>query len=591
MTVHVWAPCAEAVLLHRERGPLIETDPLSRAPGGWWTGGTVAHGDDYGFIVDGEGPYPDPRSAAQPHGVHGLSRAWDASEFAWSDSEWHGVDGRGTVHYELHVGTFTAEGTLDSAATELPRLAAAGVGLVELMPVAPFPGDRGWGYDGVGMYAVHGTYGGPDALQRFVDAAHRNGIGVCLDVVFNHQGPDGNYLGVYGPYFTAAHQTPWGHGANLDGKHSGPVRDHIIGAALRWFEDFHIDALRLDAVHALVDNSPRHLLAELADAVASLEERVGRPLSLIAESDLNDPAFVTPTAEDGLGQTLQWADDVHHALHAYLTGERHGYYVDFGSVEVLDHVFRNAFWHDGRWSPFRGKNWGAPVPAGLDRRRFVVYASNHDQVGNRPYGDRPAATLSPGAQATSMALVLLGPFTPMLFMGEEYGETAPFLYFTDHEPVLGAAVTSGRVAEFSSHGLHGAGGSAFEIPDPQDPATRDRSVLVNARNPNEPFASMRAWMGTCMALRHRTLATGAWDTHPVAVTEPAERVLVLHGPVSVHANLSAAPVQFPMEPGRTLVGAFGEAVAGDGILTIAPDAVALTATENESPAAGAHKEF
>ncbi|WP_348523730.1 alpha-amylase family glycosyl hydrolase [Demequina litorisediminis] len=334
----------------------------------------------------------------------------------------------------------------------MPSLRSIGVDVVELMPVAPFPGRHGWGYDGVSLYAVHEAYGGPEALQRFVDAAHRAGLAVCLDVVYNHLGPDGNYLSKFGPYFTDAHHTPWGWAVNLDQPSADGMRRYICDNALRWFEDFHIDCLRLDAVHELRDDSERHVLAQASDETAELSNRIGRPLSLVAESDLNDARMVTPTAEGGLGMTAQWNDDVHHALHAYLTGERHGYYVDFGSLETLDKVYREVFWHNGTHSPFRGKAWGAPVPPETDRRRFVVCASNHDQVGNRAIGDRPASSLSPGAQATSLAAILLSPFTPMLFMGEEYGETRPFMFFTDHDEPLGSAVSEGRMSEFGGHG-------------------------------------------------------------------------------------------------------------------------------------------
>jgi maltooligosyltrehalose trehalohydrolase len=549
--------------------------PLKQGADGWWSGRDLVDGDLYGFVLDGKGPFPDPRSAYQPGSVHGLSQAVDTDAFKWTDTNWQGVDARGAVIYELHVGAFTAEGTLDAAAAELPRLAAAGIQIVELMPLAPFPGRRGWGYDGVGLYAVHEAYGGPAALQRFVDKAHALGLGVCLDVVHNHLGPDGNYLGQFGPYFTDAHHTPWGSAINLDQEGSKHVRAFLIDSAVRWFTDFHVDALRLDAVHELKDDSPRHFLAELAYTVGHVERRLGRPLSLIAESDLNNEAMVTPTDERGLGMDLQWADDVHHALHAYLTGERHGYYAEFGSIEVLDHVYRHVFWHDGRASQFRGKPWGAPVRATTDRRAFVVFASNHDQVGNRALGDRPSASLTPGAQATAIAMVLLSPFTPMLFMGEEYGETTPFQFFTDHEPGLGAAVTKGRLDEFAHHGWEALYGRQITVPDPQSPASLEASRLANVDSDEPRFAQAREWMTTCIAAREHTLSADAWARHPVAVTESPERAVTLHGPVRVHANLTDAPVEFQLDAQCTLVGAFGGVEKHSDVLVMWPDSVAL----------------
>ena len=399
----VWAPDAGAVEL-----VLPATDrrvPLERGEDGWWAPpagqAELAHGDDYAFAVDGSDPRPDPRSAWQPAGVHGPSRAFDTGVHTWSDAGWRGRDVRDAVVYELHLGTFTPGGTLDSAVARLDHLVDLGVGMVELMPVAAFDGEHGWGYDGVDLYAVHEAYGGPAALQRFVDEAHARGLAVCLDVVYNHLGPSGNYLDTFGPYFTEAHETPWGRAVNLDGPGAPGVRRWICDNTLRWLRDFHLDALRLDAVHALVDDSSPHLLAQLADEVAELSAEVGRPLSLIAESDLNDAAMVTPTADGGLGMAAQWADDVHHAVHTFLTGERQGYYADFGSPEVLAKVLTRVFLHDGEYSAFRGEVWGAPVPAGTDARRFVVFDQDHDQVGNRALGDRPSARLDEGGDPWS----------------------------------------------------------------------------------------------------------------------------------------------------------------------------------------------
>jgi len=588
--LRVWAPYASVISCRiRERAGLADVPAtsvaLDQAADGWWTGPVLAPGTDYGFEIEGAEPVPDPRSAWQPYGVHGMSRVFDAQAFSWHDESWSGRDARGAVTYELHIGTFTPAGTLDAiVGRQLRDLAARGIEMIELMPVAAFPGNRGWGYDGVALYAVHEAYGGPAALQRFVDAAHSEGIAVCLDVVYNHLGPDGNYLAQFGPYFTDAHETPWGWAVNLDQDGSEGARAFMVDNALRWFEDFHIDALRLDAVHALVDDSPTHILAELSQRTAELAERLGRPLSLVAESDLNQPATVIPLGETtadgqpGLGMTGQWADDVHHALHTYLTGERHGYYADFGSIETLDKAYRKVFVHDGGMSSFRGEPWGAPVPDSIDRRRFVVCASNHDQVGNRALGDRPSATLSPGAQAASLALILLSPFTPMLFMGEEYGETRPFMFFTDHAEPLGSAVSQGRMSEFGGHGWDELYGRHVEVPDPQDKQTFLRSKLGPGLGAGGSASrAIEAWMADIMAARPLSMGDDAWSLHPVSMSEQAARQLTMTGPVTVHANLSLEPMTVAGSP---LV-AFGHIDTHDDSFTLQPDAVALVATKEK----------
>ncbi len=543
----VWAPAARYVDLvmpstDPSRLPRGKTRvmPLERAEGGWWVSGplVLAHGTDYWFSVDGGDPRPDPRSPWQPVGVHGPSRTFDPDRFVWTDDDWAGRDVRGAVVYELHVGTFTAEGTLAAAVERLDHLADLGVQVVELMPVAAFPGVHGWGYDGVALYAVHEPYGGPEALQQFVDAAHARGIAVCLDVVYNHLGPSGNYLGEFGPYFTERHHTPWGAAINLDDRDSGPVRDFVIDNALRWLRDFHVDALRLDAVHALVDDSPRHVLADLSDAVAALAQEVGRPLSLVAESDLNDPHMVTPTAGGGLGMTAQWADDVHHAVHAFLTGERHGYYVDFGSPEVLAKALTSVFVHDGWWSTFREQHWGRPVPTEVDGHRFVVFASDHDQVGNRALGDRPSARLDDGGLAMAAALVLCSPFTPMLFMGEEWGARTPWQFFTDHaEPELAEAIRKGRTEEFGGHGWADLYGGHVSVPDPQSPATVAASRLDWAEPTRPAGARLLSWYRELIALRRRVPDLASGDRAATAVDHGDGWFVLARGSARVVLNL------------------------------------------------------
>ena len=541
--VPVWAPAAQTVELHLPgQDRLVDMIP---APGGWWTAPLdLEPGTDYAFRVDGSPNRPDPRSALQPDGVHGPSRTVDPDAWQWTDQNWAGKDLRGSVIYELHVGTFTPEGTLDAAITRLGHLADLGVDIVELMPLAAFPGKAGWGYDGVGLWAVHEAYGGPDALARFVDAAHNAGIGVCLDVVYNHLGPSGNYLSVFGPYFTPAHHTPWGEAVNYDHDGSQQVRAFVIDSALRWIRDFHIDALRLDAIHEIKDDAAaaatpqRHVLAELSDAVAALSIELGRPLSLVAEADLNDVGVITPTSEEppakvpSLGMTAQWADDVHHALHVRLTGEDQGYYGDFAEVGAWAKAYGRAFLHNGTWSTFRERNWGAPVPEDTDPRRFVVFGSDHDQVGNRAVGDRPSVILDDAALAATAALVLLSPYTPMLFMGEEWGTRTPFQFFTDHEDDdLARSVSEGRVREFA-----GFGWDADEIPDPQAAATVEASRLRWSELDEAEHARVLAWYQALTTLR-RNLDWSQRTAWP-QVDEIDDVLMVTYDDIVMAANLS-----------------------------------------------------
>lgn len=494
----VWAPQPAQVELLTDG----IRQPMQRR-GQWWTWPPgLSHGQDYAFVLDGEGPFPDPRSPQQPYGVHGASRWFDTDEYRFDDTHWQGRDVRAAVVYELHVGTFTTEGTLRAAARYLPTLVELGVTMVELMPLAAFEGERGWGYDGVDLYAVHETYGGPRALQEFVDCAHGLGLAVCLDVVYNHLGPSGNYLSRFGPYFTPEHHTPWGEAVNLDGPNSAPVRRFIIDNALRWFTGFHLDGLRLDAVHTLVDTSGQHLLAQLAGETEQLSGRLGRPLSLIAESDRNDPATVAPVAAGGMGMTAQWNDDVHHAIHAYVTGERHGYYVDFGDAATLAKAMTQVFVHDGSYSTFRGRHWGAPVAPEVDGRRFVVATLTHDQVGNRGLGDRPAHSLTQDRLAVAAALLLCSPYTPMLFMGQEWAASTPWHYFTDHrDPDLAEAVRAGRRREFAEHGWQDVYPSGTQPPDPQDRQTMTDSVLRHDEADGGRHRRIREFYRTLLRLR------------------------------------------------------------------------------------------
>ncbi|MBA2463847.1 MAG: malto-oligosyltrehalose trehalohydrolase, partial [Nocardioidaceae bacterium] len=429
----VWAPSSERVelLLGDERHGMVGHGEA------WAVDVDAPDGTPYAFSLDGGPPRPDPRGLRLPEGPHGWSALYDPTGFGWSDQAWQGIPLEGTVLYEVHVGTFSPEGTLDSATARLGHLVDLGVDVLELLPLAPFPGRHGWGYDGVAIWAVHEGYGGPEALQRFVDAAHAAGLGVCLDLVYNHLGPDGNYLAEFGPYLTDKHSTPWGSAVNLDAAGSDHVRSWVLDNVALWFRDFHVDGLRLDAVHELHDSRAVHLLEEMSALTDRISEEAGRPLWLVAESDRNDPRTVTPRGEGaavgGTGVHGQWADDVHHGLHAALTGESHGYYADFASPEALGKVMRTPFFHDGAWSSFRGRAHGRTVdPATVAGWRFVASLQTHDQVGNRAAGDRLSHLVDTDLLACGATMLLTSPWTPMLFMGEEWGASTPWQFFTDH---------------------------------------------------------------------------------------------------------------------------------------------------------------
>ncbi|WEH43582.1 malto-oligosyltrehalose trehalohydrolase [Streptomyces sp. AM 2-1-1] len=549
MRFEVWAPGAESVGLQLSGTRLPMGRDGSRA--GWWTAeADAAGGDRYGFSVDGGPPLPDPRTRRQPDGPDGLSAVVDQDAYVWR-SEWRGLGLPGGVLYELHVGTYTGEGTFDAAAGRLGHLAELGVTHVSLMPVCPFPGTHGWGYEGVSLWAVHEPYGGPEGLKRFVDTAHGLGLAVLLDVVHNHLGPSGNYLPVFGPYFTETHHTPWGAAVNLDAPGSDEVRAYLLGSALAWLRDYRLDGLRLDAVHALADTRALTYLEELAAGVDALAAEVGRPLTLIAESDLCDPRTTTPRASGGLGLHAQWNDDFHHALHTALTGEAQGYYADFAvaPLAALAKTVTRAFFHDGTYSTFRGRTHGRRVDVHrTPAHRFVGYAQTHDQIGNRALGDRLAASLSPGLLACAAVLVLTGPFTPMLFMGEEWGARTPWQFFTDHtDPELAEAVRNGRRREFGAHGW-----AEEDIPDPQDPATRDRSCLDWTEPERAPHDRLRAWYRELIALRRAVpdLYDPDLASVKVAFDEEARWLALRRGDVRIAVNLAGRPVAVPWGGGH-----------------------------------------
>ncbi|HZZ49430.1 MAG TPA: malto-oligosyltrehalose trehalohydrolase [Pseudonocardia sp.] len=545
----VWAPERDRVRVQIGDGETPHE--LTRAEDGWWRVDILGAGPgtDYAYLIgDDPTPLPDPRSRHQPQGVHGPSRLFNAEAFAWTDHAWTGRALPGSVLYELHIGTFTPGGTFDSAIERLDYLVELGIDLVEVLPVNAVDGPRNWGYDGVLWYAVTENYGGPVAFQRFVDACHHRGLGVVLDVVHNHLGPSGAYLDRFGPYFAGSNI--WGPSLNLDGPESDEVRRYVIDNALMWLRDFHVDALRLDAVHALRDSRAVHLLEELAVEVQALSAHVRRPLTLIAESDLNDPRLITAREGGGYGLDAQWDDDVHHQLHATLTGERQGYYVDFGTPAGLASTLGGAYFHTDTTSEFRHRRHGRPVDTTLlPGHRFLAYLQNHDQIGNRAAGDRLSATLSPGLLSCGAALLLCSPYTPMLFMGEEWGASTPwqfFSYFPDDQ--LREKVRIGRTQEFAEHGW-----GATEVPDPNAESTFTDSKLAWSEREEEPHAGLLRTYRELLALRrarpelsdpwlHRFEVSINGVSGPDLERETATKTVVLHrGRLRVVVNLSGTP--------------------------------------------------
>ena len=571
MTIEVWAPRAPRVRLRRPG----ETDiDLTRAEAGWWrVDVALAPGAEYGFVLgdSADAPArPDPRSRRQPRGVHDLSAWDDAASFPWTDASWPGRPLEGGLVYELHIGTFTPEGTLDAAAAKLAYLADLGVTHVELLPVNGFNGTRNWGYDGVLWYTVQEDYGGPEAYRRFVDAAHAAGLAVIQDVVYNHLGPSGKYLPEFGPYLREGHANTWGDSVNLDER---AVRDYITGNALMWLRDNHVDGLRLDAVHALHESGdqPQHILAELSTAVDALSAELGRPLTLIAESDLNDPIMITARDAGGYGIHAQWVDDWHHAAHVALTGETSGYYADFADPAALPKTWGGGFFHDGTYSSFRGENWGMPVPEAVPSWRFVEFAQDHDQIGNRAAGDRLSQSLSYDRLAVAAVLTMTAPGTPMLFMGEEWGASTPWQFFTSHpEPELAEAVRSGRKAEFAAMGW-----DESVVPDPNDPATFQRSTLDWAEAAEGDHARLLALYRSLARLRRERveLTDSHRAGHGAEAVGPG-RWLLHRGAATVWINLSDEPWRIDIASGDT-VWLATEEVAVPGGLVLPPDAAAV----------------
>ncbi len=546
-TFEVWAPGRERVELVLYPSQRI---PMERAERGWWRAEApnAEAGARYLFSLDGGPGRPDPRSARQPEGTDRPSALVDQGAFSWSDHGWAGFNLSTAVLYEMHVGTFSAAGTFDGAIDHLDHLVDLGVTAVEVMPVAEGSGARGWGYDGTDLWAPHQAYGGPEALKRLVDACHRRGLGVVLDVVYNHLGPAGNYLNEFGPYFTDRYKTPWGSAVNLDGEGSYGTRDFIISNALMWFSDYHVDGLRLDAVHAIFDESALHILEELSAAVERRALSLGRDLWLIAESDRNDPRICRPRNQHGYGINACWDDDFHHALFTVLTGERESYYMDFGRISQLAKAFQDGYVFDGQFSEFRQRRHGRPA-RDLPGASFVCCLQNHDQVGNRAFGERISALVGPDLLKVGAALVLLSPFVPMLFQGEEWGASTPFLYFTDHQdPELGRAVREGRRREYPVP-------DGAEVPDPQDPDTFYRSKLDWSELEREPHRDLLDWYRQLMAFRRDEPDLGTGDRKQVmtAFDESARWLVVRRDRFSIVANFSAQPQPVPLDCAGSVV--------------------------------------
>ena len=542
ISFRVWAPSANQVQL-KINGDLYRMTP---ADSGWWRAEVALAkiSIDYGFVVDGGEPLPDPRSPWQPSGIHGLSRTLDHGAFTWTDQGWQAKPLSSAIVYELHVGTFTPQGTFIAAIDKLDHLVDLGITHIELMPAAEFSGTRGWGYDGVDLYAPHHAYGEPDDLKRLVDASHARGLAVILDVVYNHLGPAGNYLARFGPYFTQRYATPWGQAINFDGPQSDEVRRFFCDNALMWLRDYHFDGLRIDAVHAILDASAMHFLEQLAGEVAELQAQTDRQLALIAESDLNDPRIIRSREIGGYGIHAQWSDDFHHALHCVLTGERAGYYRDFGSLADLAKALQRVFVYDGRYSAFRRRRHGRP-PSGLSGHSFLAYLQTHDQIGNRAKGERSSHLMNVGRLKIAAALVLTAPFIPMLFQGEEWGATSPFLYFTDHKDrELGRNVTQGRRREFAAFGWN-----PEDIPDPQAVETFECSKLNWSESDTEPHSGLLAWHRRLIQLRREipALSDGCVEEVRVSFDETAKWLVVNRGPVVIACNLNQVTQRVPAD--------------------------------------------
>jgi len=575
----VWAPKAKKMgvrigdVTHPMQGP----DKTSR-----WkaTVEDAGHATEYGFVLDDDPQvYPDPRSLWQPNGVHKPSAIYDHKLFHWDDFNWQGPPLGGAIIYEMHIGTFTPEGAFDAAIGKLAFLADLGITHVEVMPVAEFAGGRGWGYDGVDLFAVNHCYGGPDGFKRFVNSCHVHGIGVILDVVYNHFGPVGNYTGKFGPYVTNRHHTPWGDAINFEDSGSDEVRQFFLDNALMWMRDYHVDGLRLDAIHEIIDRSAVHFLEQLSACVENLSSMLGRRLFLIAESDLNNPLIVTPIEAKGFGMDAQWSDDFHHSLFTLLHVEDggKGYYDDFGEFECLAKSLKGMFVYDGIYSIYRNRRHGRPVD-GLSAHRFIGFIQNHDQVGNRATGDRLQHIVGVARTKVALGIVLMAPFVPMLFQGEEFAASTPFLYFADHEDEeMARLVSEGRKKEFAAFGWDEA-----QIPNPEDLDTFQRSRLKWEEIGEGVHAEILDWTRKLIHLRRSSMSLNDGDRGHIKVqfSEEQRWLRLDRDDVSVCVNLGEFPVEFKAADGYRLeLASDAGAALADGRLTVPRDALAILSAE------------
>jgi maltooligosyltrehalose trehalohydrolase len=579
----VWAPYAKSLAVQVGGNDY----PMTKMARDVWRADVeqAGPGTDYGFVIDGDGPaIPDPRSLWQPDGVNGLSRLVDHDAFEWHDHGFIAPPLPSAVIYELHIGTFTPEGTLDAAIGKMDYLRDLGITHIEVLPLAASPGNRGWGYDGVALFAPHESYGGPAAVKRFVDAAHTRGLAVLHDVVYNHFGPSGNYTGRFGPYLNDNHKTPWGGAVNLEEGGSDEVRRFFCDNALMWLREYHFDGLRLDAVTAYVDRSAIHFLEQLSYEVKTLGFSTGRHLVLIAESDLNDPRMVTPKEAGGFGMDAQWSDDFHHALWSVIARDRSGYYEDFGSIEQLSIAIKEAFVYQGQYAPYRRRSHGRAVQ-GLPGYRFLAYIQNHDQVGNRATGERLNHVTNEGRVKVAAAIMLTAPGIPMLFAGEEFAASTPFQYFTDHEDAeLGRLVSEGRRKEFA-----GFGWKPEDIPDPQDIQTFERSKLNWGDLDGAEHVAILDWYKKLIALRRssKALVDGNLAKLEVRFDEDAKWIVIRRGGYEIACNLGETVTSLPLAAASEIVLSSGGVCKVEGnVLQIPPDSVAIVCAAQLSAAGG-----
>lgn len=577
----LWAPKARKMSL-KWRDQILPMDgPNAR---GWWTleVAEAGCGDRYAFLLDDDpNPFPDPRGLRQPDGVHGPSELYDHSNFQWHDHLWRGAPKVGAILYELHIGTFSKEGTFDGAIQHLGYLADLGVTHVEVMPIADWAGHQGWGYDSVALFATHEAYGGPDGFKRFVDACHTAGLSVILDVVYNHFGPVGNYTTKFGPYLNDKRKTPWGDAVNLDEGGSDEVRRFFIDNALMWLRDYHCDGLRFDAVHAFIDLSAVHFMEQISIEVERLGATLAKEFYLIAESDLNDPRVVRSREASGYGMDSQWSDDFHHSLFTVLYEPKEGetgYYADFGSLNDLHKSLKNVYVYDGQYSGYRKRRHGRP-PSGLTAHHFVHFDQNHDQVGNRGWGERLEHLVGLDAAKVSIGLLLTAPYTPMLFMGEEWVASTPFLYFADHDDAeMRKKVAEGRKQEFAAFGFDG------DVPDPEDPETYEKSKLNWEEQAEGKHAEMLAWVKSLIKTRRSHIALNDGDRHHLQVSTDHERhtLVMERDEARVVINFGEEPQSFSLLDGEKLEIISREGIrAGEASLDLPPMTLAVLISSTE----------